>query len=83
MSHLPRPVAACRRYRPVAAIVGCTAPLPPLSAVPPAGPPLVPSAPAAQKLPSGVAIGLIGVVTCVVLFGLLVRGARIWLMSMR
>ncbi|MEJ7863642.1 hypothetical protein DXO206_001715 [Xanthomonas oryzae pv. oryzae] len=54
-----------------------------MSAVPPAGPPLVPSAPAAQKLPSGVAIGLIGVVTCVVLFGLLVRGARIWLMSMR
>ncbi|QRN42950.1 hypothetical protein GDR29_20505 [Xanthomonas oryzae pv. oryzae] len=36
-----------------------------------------------KKLPSGVAIGLIGVVTCVVLFGLLVRGARIWLMSMR
>lgn len=25
MSHLPRPVAACRRYRPVAAIVACSA----------------------------------------------------------
>ncbi|QBG85243.1 hypothetical protein EYR27_17135 [Xanthomonas oryzae] len=54
MSHLLRPVTACRRYRP---------PLLPLSAVPPAGTPLVPSAPAAQKPLSGVAIGLIGAVT--------------------
>ncbi|AVQ08477.1 TPA: hypothetical protein HH295_16385 [Xanthomonas vasicola pv. zeae] len=60
-------------------------PLPPLSSVPPAAscaaPPLVPSAPAAKKPLSGVAIGLIGVVTCVVRFGMLVLGALVWLIS--
>ncbi|AEQ94816.1 hypothetical protein XOC_0608 [Xanthomonas oryzae pv. oryzicola BLS256] len=76
-------LAACRISRVRSPHVVATAPLPPLSAVAPAGPPLVPSAPAAQKPPSGVAIGLIGVVTCVVLFGLLVLAAPIWLMSMR
>ncbi|USI98998.1 hypothetical protein MUG10_12845 [Xanthomonas prunicola] len=56
-------------------------PLLPLSSVPPAAPPLASSAPAAKKSLSGVAIGLIGVVTCVVLFGMLVLGALIWLMA--
>ncbi|MBD3995294.1 hypothetical protein GUH85_22255 [Xanthomonas citri pv. citri] len=53
-------------------------PLPPLSSVPPAAP----SRAAVVKKPlSSVAIGLIGVATCVVLFGTLVLGALIWLMS--
>ncbi len=53
-------------------------PLPPLSSVPPAAP--SPAAVAPKSLTS-VAIGLIGVATCVVLMAMLVFGALIWLMS--
>ncbi|KPL48100.1 hypothetical protein XAXN_15755 [Xanthomonas axonopodis] len=53
-------------------------PLPPLSSVPPAAPP---PAAVVKKPLSSVAIGLIGVATCVVLLGMLVLGALIWLMS--
>ncbi|MET3145518.1 UNVERIFIED_ORG: hypothetical protein ABIB63_001316 [Xanthomonas axonopodis] len=53
-------------------------PLPPLSSVPSAAPP----PPAVVKKPlSSVAIGLIGVATCVVLLGMLALGALVWLMS--
>ncbi|MGX1997633.1 hypothetical protein ACWJKH_19265 [Xanthomonas axonopodis pv. cassiae] len=53
-------------------------PLPPLSSVQPAAP--SPAAVAPKSL-SSVAIGLIGVATCVVLMAMLVFGALIWLMS--
>ncbi|MBB4656854.1 hypothetical protein GGR73_003436 [Xanthomonas sp. F14] len=51
-------------------------PLPPLSPPPSASPAMAPAAARApgQKL-SGVTLGLIGLATCVVLFGMLVLGA--------
>ncbi|MCC8617895.1 hypothetical protein [Xanthomonas vesicatoria] len=57
-------------------------PLPPLSsaAMPNAAPAALP-APAAKKKLSGVAIGLIGVLACATLFGLLVMAASIWLIG--
>ncbi|KLD70612.1 hypothetical protein [Xanthomonas pisi] len=54
-------------------------PLPPLSS--PAMPGAAPAAPAAKKKLSGVAIGLIGVLACATLFGLVVLAASMWLIS--
>ncbi|MCL1530407.1 hypothetical protein M3O57_08570 [Xanthomonas nasturtii] len=60
-------------------------PLPPLPSVSPSASPAVAPlaalAPMVKKPLSGVAIGLIGVATCVVLWGMLVLGALVWLMA--
>ncbi|WOB25973.1 MULTISPECIES: hypothetical protein [Xanthomonas] len=57
-------------------------PLPPLSstAMPNAAPAATP-APAAKKELSGVAIGLIGVLACATLFGVVVLAASLWLIG--
>ncbi|MCE4342990.1 hypothetical protein [Xanthomonas hortorum] len=60
-------------------------PLPPLSSVPPSALPAAtasttPSLAVKQPL-SGVALGLIGVLACLMLFGMLVIGALLWLIA--
>ncbi|QJD69094.1 hypothetical protein HG421_16235 [Xanthomonas campestris pv. badrii] len=54
-------------------------PLPPLPAAP--APAAAPIAPAARKPLSGVAIGLIGILACASLFGVVVLAAAMWLVT--
>ncbi|MCC4621028.1 hypothetical protein LL965_13360 [Xanthomonas cassavae CFBP 4642] len=57
-------------------------PLLPLPTAPaPAAAPIAPAAPAARKPLSGVAIGLIGILACASLFGVVVLAAAMWLVD--